>query len=182
MPAPKLADHPLHPVLVAAPAALLPLGLVLDALYRATDDDRYANAAYYSLAGGLIGGIAAGVAGAIDYLTIEPDTDVKRTANTHALINGGVLAATAANLALRRNGDHHAGGSVALSALAAIGVLASGWFGARMVHEQKAHDAASGEASRVGKAPELHSPQDGAVLRALERAERAVPSAGPAWH
>jgi uncharacterized membrane protein len=103
MPKSTLAGHPLHPMLIVAPAALIPFGFILDAMARSTDNDDYANAAYYSLAGGLIGGIAAGVAGAMDYMAIESETDVKRTANVHAMLNGGALALTAANVALRRN-------------------------------------------------------------------------------
>ena len=70
MPKLTFAGHPLHPMLIVMPAALLPFGFALDVLHHATDDDDYANAAYYSLTGALVGGLAAGVAGAMDYLTI----------------------------------------------------------------------------------------------------------------
>ena len=54
----------------------------------------------------------------------------------HAMLNGAAMAVTAANLLMRRNKPHHAGGSLALSALAAVGVMVSGWFGGRLVYEQ----------------------------------------------
>jgi uncharacterized membrane protein len=180
MPKLTLAGHPLHPMLIVAPAALIPFGFILDALHRASDDDDYANAAYYSLTGGLIGGVAAGVAGAMDYLTIEPQTDVKRTANVHALLNGGALALTAANVAMRRKGYRHTGGSLALSALAAVGVLVSGWFGGRMVYEQGMRVKG---VSPIERADELSIlPADERVAHALQQVEQAMTPSGPVLH
>jgi uncharacterized membrane protein len=180
MPKSTLAGHPLHPMLVVAPAALLPFGFILDAMHNATDNDDYANAAYYSLTGALIGGAAAAVAGAMDYLTIERDTDVKRTANMHAMLNGGVMAITAANVIMRKNKPRHVGGSLALSALGALGVIVSGWFGGRLVYE---------EGMRVkGVSPVQHDrdlkmlPGDEKVAQAMIAAEKYVPSAGPVMH
>ena len=43
MPKSTVAGHPLHPMLIVAPAALLPFGFILDAMHRATDNDDYAN-------------------------------------------------------------------------------------------------------------------------------------------
>jgi uncharacterized membrane protein len=84
MPKSTLAGHPLHAMLIGAPAALIPFGFILDAIHRATDDDEYANAAFHSLTGGL----AAGVAGAMDYLEIDSGTEVEQKGNVHAMLNG----------------------------------------------------------------------------------------------
>ena len=176
MPKSTFAGHPLHPMLIVAPAALIPFGFILDAMHRATDNDDYANASYYSLAGGLIGGVAAGVAGAMDYMTIERDTDVKRTANVHALLNTGALALTAANVVMRRDTHSHRGGSLGMSALAAAGVLLSGWFGGRLVYEQGMRVKGL---SPVQDAPELKAPGDETLERALIAAERKMPAGGP---
>lgn len=180
MPKSTLAGHPLHPMLIVAPAALIPFGFILDAMHRATHNDDYANAAFYSLTGGLIGGLAAGVAGAMDYLEIDSGTEVKQTANVHALLNGGALAVTAANLALRRNGYKHTGGPLALSAIAAVGVILSGWFGGRMVYEQGMRVKG---VSPVEDAPEARLvPGDERLVRALHEAETHAPTAGPRLH
>ena len=177
MPKLTLAGHPLHPMLIVAPAALIPFGFILDAMHRATDNDDYANAAFYSLTGGLIGGLAAGVAGAMDYLEIDSNTEVKQTANVHALLNGGALALTAANVALRRNEYKHTGGSLALSAIAAVGVIVSGWFGGRMVYEQGMRVKGASPIERAAEAKLL--PGDERVEHALHRVERYAPSSGP---
>jgi uncharacterized membrane protein len=180
MPKSTLVGHPLHPMLIVAPAALIPFGFILDGIHRATDDDDYANAAFYSLTSGLIGGLAAGVAGAMDYLEIDSGTEVKQTANVHAMLNGGALAATAANLALRRNEYKHTGGSLALSAIAAVGVIVSGWFGGRMVYEQGMRVKG---VSPVEHAPDARLlPGDEHVVQALHDVERHAPAAGPTLH
>lgn len=179
MPKATLAGHPLHPMLIVAPAALIPFGFVLDAMYRATGKSSYADAAYYSLMGGLVGGLAAGAAGAMDYMTIKPDTEIKQTANLHAGLNGGALALTAVNVINRRDKPHHRGGSLALSALSALGVLVSGWFGAHMVYEQGMRVKG---VDPVEHMPEAKLPMDETVHHALEKAQQGVPAGGPMLH
>jgi uncharacterized membrane protein len=182
MPKLTLAGHPLHPMLVVAPAALIPFGFILDAMARSTDNDDYANAAFYSLTGGLVGGLAAGVAGAMDYLDIESRTEVKRTANVHAMLNGGALALTAANVAMRRSEYKHGGtgATLAMGAIAALGVLVSGWFGGKMVYEQGMRVKG---VSPIGQAPDVKMlPSDERIEHAMHSVERHMPSAGPAMH
>jgi uncharacterized membrane protein len=182
MPKSTLAGHPLHPMLIVAPAALIPFGFILDAMARSLDNEDYANAAYYSLTGGLIGGIAAGVAGAMDYMAIDSETEVKRTANVHAILNSGALALTAASVAMRRKAYKHEGSgpTLAMGAIAALGVLVSGWFGGKMVYEQGMRVKG---VSPVEDASDLKTlPADERVEQALHQVECYAPSAGPTMH
>ena len=176
MPKITVAGHPLHPMLIVVPAALIPFGFVLDAMYRKTRKESYANAAYYSLVGGLAGGVAAGVAGAMDYMAIKPETDVKRTANVHALLNSGALVATAANVLGRKDSLDHQGGSFALSAIAALGVLVSSWYGGRLVYEQGMRVEG---VDPVGDAAEAKLPGDDAIADAFKAGEKLVTLSGP---
>lgn len=176
MPKSTLAGHPLHPVLIVAPAALIPFSLILDALHRGTGDDAYADAAYFSQVGALATGLAAGVAGAMDYLTIESGTQMKQTGNIHALLNLGALGLTAANVLQRRDKRHHRGGSLAMSALAAAGVMLSGWFGAKMVYEQGMRVAG---VDPVADKAELKPPGDTLIKRAMHAEEKLLPARGP---
>ncbi len=61
MPQVTLMGHPLHPQLIVMPAALLPFSLILDVLHAGTRDQSYADAAYYTMMGGFLGGIGAGL-------------------------------------------------------------------------------------------------------------------------
>ena len=176
MPKSTFAGHPLHPMLIVAPAALLPFGFILDAMHSSALKASYSNAAYYSLVGGLVGGVAAAAAGVMDYLTIEPETDVKRTANMHAILNSGALAMTAANVMMRKDQPSHTGGSLALAGLAAVGVLVSGWFGARMVYEQGMRVKG---VSPVEHAPELDLPGGKWTEKMMLKEEQLVPRGGP---
>ncbi|GIZ50411.1 DUF2231 domain-containing protein [Noviherbaspirillum aridicola] len=177
MPKSTFAGHPLHPMLIVAPAALIPFGFVMDAMYRRSGDESYADAAYYSLVGGLVGGVAAATSGLMDYLTISPETEVKRTANVHASLNGAAMALTLLNV-FQRRADRRAG-SLMLSAAAAAGVLVSGWFGGRMVYDQGMR--VSGVDPTAG-APELAPPADELLETAMLREEKLAPSAGPVLH
>ena len=59
MPQMTLTGHPLHPQLIVMPAGLLPFSLLLDVFHIKTRDQSFADAAYYTMMGGFVGGIAA---------------------------------------------------------------------------------------------------------------------------
>ena len=91
-----------------------------------------------------------------------------------------MLIVAPANLALRRKGYKHTGGSLALSAIAAVGVFVSGWFGSRMVYEQGMRVKG---VDPVEHAPDVKTlPADERVGHALRAAERHVPQSGPMLH
>ena len=180
MPRTTFAGHALHPQLVLLPGGLLPFSAVLDAMSLATGKREYSDAAYYTLAGGLVGGLAAGAAGAADYLTIPPESETKRTGNLHAALNISGLALTALNLVLRsrqREGEPVGALPAALSLATAAGVLVSGWYGGKMSYDLGMRVKG---VSEVEHAPELKIPGDNAIKNALNRLEEAVaPTGGP---
>lgn len=143
-----IAGQPLHSILSAAPAILIPFGFILDAMHSATGDDDYAKASYLSMAGGIVGGLAAGAAGVADYVADKPQGEARHESQLHAALTGAALLVGAANLVLRRQGSHARGGSLALTALSAAGVLASEYLGKRM--------GGSGEHAEAG----VHANQD----------------------
>lgn len=127
-----IAGQPLHSILGAAPGILIPFGFILDAMHSATGDEDYAKASYLSMGAGIVGGLAAGAAGVADYVADKPQGEARREGQLHAALTGAALLVGAANLVLRRQGSHARGGSLALSALSAAGVLASEYLGRRM--------------------------------------------------
>ena len=124
-----IAGQPLHTILMAAPTVLIPFGFILDALHSATGDEDYAKASYYSMAGGVVGGLAASVAGVADYVAEHPDGEAKHHGQMQAMITGAALLASVANLILKRDKRQHTTGALALSAIAAAGTLASRYYG-----------------------------------------------------
>jgi uncharacterized membrane protein len=162
-----LAGHPLHPQLIAAPTALMPLSLILDLMYLSTKKRSYADAAYYSLIGGYFGGLAAAVAGAIDYFSIQPRTRTKNIANIHALLNIGIIGLFSANLFLRRGKRVPTGTlPIALSAVGNIGILVSAWYGGQMVYT---HGVRVKGVQDLERATEIKPPGDEKLEEAFKK-------------
>jgi uncharacterized membrane protein len=177
MPKSTFAGHPLHPQMVVLPGGLMPFAFAMDLMHAATGRESFRDAAYYGLAMGLAGGAAAGVAGAIDYMAVPSRTAVKRTANVHAALNVAVLAGTAANLWLRsREPESRSGLPLALSALAAVGVMVSGWYGGEMVYRQGMRVEG---VDPIGHVPDARVPFDDRVEAAAEAIDRHAPATGP---
>ena len=120
-----IAGKPLHTMLMAAPAVLIPFGFILDALHSATGDEDYAKASYYSMAGGVIGGLAASAVGVADYVADKPEGEAKQDSQVHAVLTGAAMLASVANLILKRSNRQHTTGALVLSAIAAAGALAN---------------------------------------------------------
>ena len=169
-----IAGQPLHSILSAAPAVLIPFGFILDAMHSATGDDDYAKASYLSMGAGIVGGLAASAAGVADYVADKPQGEARREGQLHAALTGAALLVGAANLVLRRQGSHARGGSLALTALSAAGVLASEYLSKQMsgssehaeagVHADQAdvridHSAPDVEQYVAAGPSTLHAPQ-----------------------
>lgn len=177
MPKVTLAGHPVHPQLIVAPSALLPFSLVMDAMHLSTGKETYADAAYYTMVGGFVGGLAAAAAGAADYLEISNHSHSKRVANTHALLNIGMLSAYGLNLWLRRGRRGRIGTlPVLLSVAGSLGVVVSSWYGGHLVYE---HGLRVKDSSPLSGAPEMKPPGDRKIVDALEKAQNIVPETGP---
>jgi uncharacterized membrane protein len=165
MPHTTFAGHPLHPQLITMPAGLLPFSLVLDLLHLKTGHQSYADAAYYTMVGGLAGGLAAGAAGAADYFTIPPEDKAKKIAETHATLNIGLLALTGLNLALRGRRRKSWSLPLLLSLVGNLGLFVSAWYGGHLVYEYGLRVKPAGPPSHE---PELKLPGDEGIEQAIQ--------------
>lgn len=172
MPKATLLGHPAHPMLIVAPAALLPFTFVMDLLFRRTRKAAYKDAAYFALIGGVAGGAVAGATGAMDYLELPAGSEEKQVASVHAALNVGLIAASAANLLLRARGeDARSSLPFALGAIGAVGVLLSGWYGGHLVYE---HGVRVKGRDILAAAPEARLPGDAAMADAMRRPAHAL--------
>ena len=91
---PKLtyAEHPVHPVINDYPAALVPTSLVFDMLHLVTRRSSFKVASFFTMVLALITGGTAAATGYADYREIPADTEEKRVANAHALLNANEFA------------------------------------------------------------------------------------------
>ncbi|MFJ6198803.1 DUF2231 domain-containing protein [Micromonospora sp. NPDC092111] len=131
----KVLGHPVHPMLVMFPVALLVTGTLFDIVDTVGGPGFLADVAYWNITVGLVGGLLAAVAGTFDLLAIPAGTRAKRVALTHAAANVAVILLFAAVWAVRLNADSRAAGG-ALIAIEVVGVAilgVSAWLGGELV-------------------------------------------------
>lgn len=134
MPRLSVLDHPVHPILQAIPASLLPASTTFDVLARLGRDEEGLNkAAHYTLIFGLVGAAGAAATGILDYYEIE-NRPVRKVALYHGLTNVALIGSYV--LSLRRREDYKADNkALALSALGAALIGLSGYLGGELVYE-----------------------------------------------
>ncbi|WP_344022270.1 DUF2231 domain-containing protein [Kribbella jejuensis] len=85
--------HPFHPTLVMVPIGAWVASVVFDivALANGSDENVFAEGAYWLIAIGIVGAVLAAVFGLIDLLAIPRKTAAFRTGITHMALNLTVL-------------------------------------------------------------------------------------------
>jgi uncharacterized membrane protein len=130
----KLLGHAIHPMLIVFPLGLLATAVIFDCIALATAEGAWSDMAFYLIAAGVIGGLAAAVFGLIDWLAIPSGTRAKAIGLWHGAGNVVVVLLFIASWFLRR-GTPNAPGTLAL-ALSFAGValaLVTGWLGGELV-------------------------------------------------
>jgi uncharacterized membrane protein len=135
----SVGGHPLHPMLIPFPIALWVFSFIMDVLFLWRGDGLWYLLAKYTLAGGIVGALAAALPGIIDYFGIK-DRKVSKVAAWHARINVLATLVFAVSLFFRtRYGVDYVGGSISIpTALSGFGVLLiaiSGWLGGELVYK-----------------------------------------------
>jgi uncharacterized membrane protein len=133
MPRLSVLGHPVHPILQAIPASVLPASTTFDVLARLGDEEGLSEAAHYSLIFGLMGAVGAAATGTLDYYEIE-NRPIRRIALYHGLTNAALVGSYF--LSLRRRENHKASSSaLAFSILGAALIGLSGYLGGELVYE-----------------------------------------------
>ena len=148
----SLGGHPVHPMLIPFPIALWVFSLVADVIYLWRGNPVWRDwIAFYTLLGGIVGGVLAAVPGFIDWLSLK-DREVVKIANWHARLNVIALLIFVASFYLRTtSGAGLVGGSYTipfvLSVVGVILITVSGWLGGEMVFR---HGVAVDEGAGAG--------------------------------
>lgn len=130
----KFLGHPVHPMLVAFPLGLLATSFVFDLIAAAGGGESFSRAAFYLVAAGVLGGLAAAVFGAVDWLAIPSGTRAKRVGALHGLANVAVVALFIVSWGLRyAEPDALLAPALIVSALGIALALVSGWLGGELV-------------------------------------------------
>ncbi|HYG08622.1 MAG TPA: DUF2231 domain-containing protein [Pyrinomonadaceae bacterium] len=142
----KILGHGAHPILIVFPLGLLATAAIFDIIYLLTNNQQIANAAYWMIAAGVVGGIVAAIPGFVDWWAIPAGTRAKRVGLVHGLGNDVVLILFGLSWWLRRDAVNHAPETVPfiLSMLGAGLALFTGWLGGELVERlgMAVHDGA----------------------------------------
>jgi uncharacterized membrane protein len=97
----RAMGHPIHPILVPFPLGLLTTSVIFDVIHLLTGSARWTEIAFWMIAAGVIGGLAAAGFGLIDWLAIPSGTRAKAIGLGHGLTNVIMVALFAASWLLR---------------------------------------------------------------------------------
>ncbi len=130
----NIARHPIHPMLVTFPSALLAFSLVSDLIHLfGWGGAVWNDVAYYTMAGGIIGALVAAVPGLTDLLA-QTEAEVKKIGVTHMIINLVAVVVFAVDFWLRTKGAADAALPITLSVIGVALFCVSGWLGGEMVY------------------------------------------------
>ncbi len=130
----KLFGHAIHPMLIPFPLGLLVTSVIFDVIYRLTDNGQWAMVAFWMIAAGVIGGLAAAVFGFLDWLAIPAGTRAKAVGLWHGLGNVVVVILFGLSWLLRREAPAEPGMVPFVLALLGMGLgSVTGWLGGELV-------------------------------------------------
>jgi uncharacterized membrane protein len=134
-----IKNHPIHPMLVTIPIGLWIASLVCDVIYASTRTVFWYDMAWWAMAFGVLGALAAAVPGLIDYnTTIRNSERAYPIARLHMILNFSAVALYVLNLWMRADYAATTGtmlvAAIGLSVLTIVGVSVSGWLGGELVY------------------------------------------------
>ena len=130
----KLFGHALHPMLIVFPLGLLSTAVVFDVVWLITGEARWYEIAYYLIAAGVVGGLAAALAGWIDWAAIPSRTRAKRIGLVHGVGNVIVVGLFALSWLLRRAEPGPPPTEAVVASVIGLGLaLVAGWLGGELV-------------------------------------------------
>jgi uncharacterized membrane protein len=120
-------------MLIVFPVGLLIFSVISDFVYRGGGNPAWSNTAWYTMAGGIIGGLAAAIPGFIDYASItSPHT--RQIAGWHMGLNLTVVVLFVISFFLRPRMLSTANAPFVLSLIGVALLFVSGWLGGSMVY------------------------------------------------
>jgi len=149
----RIAEHPIHPMLVAFPVAMYVATAVALIVFGGTHDPFWYRAAFWTNLAGVVMAAVAAVPGLIDLISLPADSKARTTGLQHAGLNVLTLVMfVISGIMLGRSIYGHDGVGVMFGAplvLSLIGcalTVGAGWLGWKMV-----------QTHHVGVKPTLHT-------------------------
>jgi uncharacterized membrane protein len=134
----RIGEHPLHPMLIPYPFALLSSACAFDAAARGMRRREWAQTADHLVSAGLISALVAATPGIVDYFgTVPPRSRTRATATRHALFNLSALACFALARTRRRPTGGMPRAGLSLELLGTGLLAAGGWLGGNLVYRHR---------------------------------------------
>ncbi len=131
----QLLGHPLHPVLIPYPFALLTSSTVFDLAERVTNRPEFSRTAGHIATAGLGTAVLAALPGIVDYFGSVPrGTTARRQATQHALLNLSALACFALAESRRSRDRRQTAAGLSFSVAGTLLLSAGGWLGGELVY------------------------------------------------
>lgn len=167
----RVAGHPVHPMFVMFPIALLPIMLGLDALYAFLGDEAFWRIGFWAALAGLGTALVAIVTGIPDMAAIPDGTKAHRKGIFHAVVGVTIALVYAAGLWARWDaGTDRFALAAGIDAVGLLLVSVQGWLGGELVY--KHHVGV--KTAREGGEPVT---PEGAAARRAARADARRPGA-----
>jgi uncharacterized membrane protein len=130
----KLLGHPVHQMLIVFPLGLLATALVFDIVRLITGNGYWSEIAFWMIAAGILGGLAAAPFGFADWTKIPEGTRARRVGLLHGAGNLVVVLLFAGSWLLRTGAPRDPGTLALVLAFAGGGLsLATAWLGGELV-------------------------------------------------
>ena len=130
----RLFGHPIHQMLIVFPLGLLTTAAVLDVVHLVNGGSLSAVMAYWLIAGGIVGGLAAALFGLIDWLGIPSGTRARRIGLLHGVGNVVVVGLFAGSWLLRREQPVSPQTTALVLSFAGVALATvTGWLGGELV-------------------------------------------------
>lgn len=130
--------HPFHPILVTVPIGAWVASLVFDIVSVAVSEEEavFAAGAYWLIALGVVGALAAAAFGVLDLLAIPRGTRAFKVGLTHMSLNLGVVALFVVDFLVRTGQGHEEfnGLATVISAVALALLGVAGWLGGELAY------------------------------------------------
>jgi len=131
----QIAGHPVHPMLIPYPFALLSSAMAFDVGALVTGRDSWGRTASHVSNVGLASGVVAAIPGIIDYFgTVPRHTKARQSATQHALLNVSALACFGLAESKRREDGTLPRVGLALEVIGTGLLSISGWLGGELVY------------------------------------------------
>jgi uncharacterized membrane protein len=130
----KFLGHPVHQILIVFPLGLLATAVIFDVVYLSGGASIMATVAYWMIAAGIVGGLAAAPFGWIDWFAIPDNTRAKSVGFWHGVENVIVLLLFATSWLLRHDLPDQPDLLAFVLSFGGAGLaLVTGWLGGELV-------------------------------------------------